>query len=452
MSNDKIFLLFSAFAALVSAGMWLDYFRRIDVFEKESIIYLITALIIGGLMAYVCLFFYGILDRLGFEENGKFFNDLVYAIFGIGLNEEFSKIIGVTIALTLLRKHINEPIDFLIYAGVTALGFSMVENYHYFNNHGVRIITSRTFYSALEHIINTTIIVYGFYRYQLFKMGNPIINTVVAVILAVVSHGLFDFFLIDSITGIFTAFLSIIIYLIGINFWIQMLNNANNFSTFFDYDKIHYSKSIVSRLFVWYLITLIIAFVNNVIVMDFKFSMITLSYSIMSDGFLFFIVILRVSRFKIFKQKYFKVRLAFPFYITKNDDQDFLLPFFGTPIKIRGESYQEHILTKYLNRKVMLHPMDYNNTFIEDPRAATITNKLMLFDDVVVYTITIDGIVPKNGRILLLKPKTYGDTTFEGRYHIEGLFETDDETTKSELKTIDYKKLIFLEWVYIKII
>ncbi len=449
MNNSSVFLVLSAFAAVVSAAMWLDYFRRIDVFEKESIRYLLVALVIGGFTAYISLFFYGLIERMGFEENGHFFNDLLYAIFGIGLNEELSKIVGVVFVFTFLQKQINEPIDVLIYAGVTALGFSMIENYHYFNNHGLKIITPRTFYSALEHIINTSIIVYGAYRYRLFKKGHPLLNTLVAVVIAIVSHGLFDFFLNDSISGVFTAFLSIGIYLVGINFWIQMLNNANNFSSFFDYDKIHYSRRLEIRLFVWYLVTILIAFVNNWIVMDFRFSVITLVYSIISDGFLFFIVIMRVSRFKIFKLKYFKVQLALPFYVTKNEDEDFIFPFIGVPIKIRGENYQEHLLTKYIGRKIELNPMDYQHTFIKEPVEATITDKLLLFDDVVVYSIVVPGLPLSAGSIYLLKPKTSGETRVDNHFPVEGLFEV-AVNTSGELNPIDYKKMKFIEWVFIK--
>jgi RsiW-degrading membrane proteinase PrsW (M82 family) len=447
MGQHGIFLVFSAFAAIVSACMWLDYFRRIDVFEKESIVYLVAALIIGGLMSYVCLFFYGILDRLGFTESPDYFSNLLYAIFGIGFNEELSKIIGVVITFTLFRKQINEPIDVMIYAGVTALGFSMVENYYYFNNHGVRIITSRTFYSALEHIINTSIIVYGFYRFKLFKKGKPLTNTLVAVIVAVLSHGLFDFFLTDNKSAVLTAFLSIIIYLVGINFWIQMLNNANNFSTFFDYDKIHRSQNIVSRLFFWYALTLVIAFINNWIVVDYQFSLITFMYGLASDGFLFFVVILRVSRFKIFKQKYFEVRPALPFYITKNQDEDFLLPLIDLPIKVRGENYKEHILTKYLGRKIEINPFDAENSVIKESLEATIVDKLLLHDDVIVYKLDLPSMENKQTRTLLLKPKTSGETMVNDQYPIEGLFEIEKSTF--DLHSFDFKKMKFLEWVYI---
>jgi len=90
--------------------------------------------------------------------------------------------------------------------------------------------------------------------------------------------------------------------------------------------------------------------------MDFRFSVITFVYSMISDGFLFFVVILGVSRFKIFKQKYFRVPLTLPFYFSKNKDEDFVFPFLNIPIKVRGENYQEHILTKYLNRTIEICP------------------------------------------------------------------------------------------------
>lgn len=228
--------------------MWLDYFRQIDVFEKENILPLLVALIIGGCTPYLSLYLYELMGRYGFVENEEFVNDALFSILGIGLNEELCKLSGILIVFALLRKQINEPIDYLIYAGITALGFSMVENYNYFYNHGIKIITSRTFYSALEHIINSTIIVYGLYRTRLFHRGRFILNALTGLTLAVLSHGLFDFFLTKSFLGVFTSFLSLLIYLVGINFWIQMLNNANNYSTFFDYGKINFTPRLVEGL------------------------------------------------------------------------------------------------------------------------------------------------------------------------------------------------------------
>lgn len=450
MNHGTLYVLFSAFAALVSVTMWLDYFQRIDVFEKEKIRHLGLALVLGGCAPYLSLYVYDLFEEIGFRANGKYLNDLIWSVLGIGLNEELCKLVSVFIVFLLLHRRINEPIDVLVYAGVTALGFSLVENYYYFSHHGVRIITSRSFYSALEHIINTSIIVYGIYRRRMFGKGHPAVNTIVAISVAVASHGLFDFFLIDSLAGYFTTTLSAVIYLIGINFWIQMLNNANNFSTFFDYDKIHHSGHLVSRLLLWYALTLLIAFVNNTLVMDLKFSIITFFYSLISDGFLFFIVILRVSRFKILRQKYYVVKPQFPFYVTRNDDEDFVFPFLNLPIKVRGENYREYLLTRYLQRPVQLWPVNAKKSTIRHAVVANISEKVSLFDDVIVYKVEINDLVPEGESVYVLKPKTSGKVLVDDQYPIGGLYLTELRSASGGLQEINLKNLRFIEWVYVK--
>src|SRR5436190_17947031 len=121
MSTGPLYTLFVAIAALVSVAMWIDYFRRIDVFEREPVFPLIIALAVGGITPYISLFVYHRLDALGFQDGGTLSHQFVYSIFGIGLNEECCKLLGVFVVFAILRKNINEPIDVLLYAGVTAL-------------------------------------------------------------------------------------------------------------------------------------------------------------------------------------------------------------------------------------------------------------------------------------------------------------------------------------------
>jgi len=270
--------------------MWLDYFRKIDVFEPEKIKHLLIAMAVGCGTPSISLCIYRLVDMTGLHMTGDISNDLFYSIVVIGANEELSKIVGVVVAFRLLRNYIKEPIDYLVYAGLVALGFSVVENYKYFNAYGLQIITTRAFYSALVHIINTTIIVYGFYRLQLFNKGNQITNTLVAFGVSAASHGLFDFFLINNFLGPYTQVFSIFVYLIGINFWVQMLNNANNYSDNFDYAKIHFSGQIFYRLLFWYLATLIFTITYNLIVFDSQRALSYFYHSLTTDGLLLFIV------------------------------------------------------------------------------------------------------------------------------------------------------------------
>lgn len=442
---------------MVSVFMWIDYFRRIDVFEPERWWPLLIALSIGGITPYLSLYIYDLFKNIGFEENGKFLNDLLFSIFGIGLNEELCKLSGVIVVFRLLKKFINDPIDILIYAGLTALGFSLVENFNYFSNYGVRIISSRAFYSALEHIINTSVIVYGFYRFRIFNRGNRVLNTITGICLAIGSHGLFDFFLIQPFLGEFTSYFSLLVYLVGINFWIEMLNNANNFSGYFDYHKIGFSTRVAYRMFYWYFLTLSIAFFNNGVTIDLEFSIRMGFKSLLTDGFLFWIVIMRISRFKIFKRKYFRVTLALPFYITKNKDEDFRIPVLNIPIKIRGENQQEYFLTKYLGKSIHLFPLkgeiaELHDTELNSSIEAVVSDKILLYDDVIVYTLFIeDKLWIKPDTIFVLKPVMKTFTRLEVNGVITALYGLKFKAHESKVNNLDIKELDFISWVKIRI-
>lgn len=438
-----LYLSFSGVAAIISISMWIDYFRKIDVFEPEKIRNLVLAMLIGCITPFLSIYLYRLIHMLGYDLNGEFYNDLLYTIFAIGANEELSKIVGVLIVFRVFKNKINEPIDYLVYAGVTALGFSIVENFKYFNNYGIQIISTRAFYSALVHIINTTIIVYGFFRLKLFNKGNQYTNTIVAFIVSASSHGLFDFFLINNFLGPVTPFFATIVYLIGINFWVQMLNNANNYSQNFSYEKIHFSSYIFYRLLFWYLATLIFTIVYNMIVFDPKRALSYFFNSLSSDGLLLFIVILRASRFKIFYRKYFNVNIELPFYFTKNGDEDFKL-FYLFPIKIRGESAYEYKLTTYLNKMVQLFPLSEKETQIKEPLTVNLCDKILLNDDVIVYK------AQHQNQTYYIKPKTTGDTETEQEHPIAGLFTLNPVYNQENETVLSYKDLNFIEWIYVK--
>ena len=438
-----LYLSFSACAAIISISMWLDYFRKIDVFEAEKLKHLIVALFVGCFTPFLSIFIYRLIDLTGFDLNGDIYNDLFYTIVAIGANEELSKILGVIIVFKILKNHINEPIDYLIYAGVTALGFSIVENFKYFNNYGIQIISTRAFYSALVHIINTTIIVYGFYRLKLFNKGQQLSNTIIAFIVSASSHGLFDFFLLNNFIGDITPLFATLVYLIGINFWVQMLNNANNYSTHFSYEKVHFSSNIFYRLLFWYLATLIITVIYNMIVFSPERALSYFLSSLGADGLLLLIVILRASRFRIFKNKYFDVKIELPFYITKNNDEDFKFLYL-LPIKIRGESAFEYKLTTFLNKIIELHPLNTDNTLLKEPLKVNLTEKVLLNDDVVVYK------AEHNSTTYYLKPKTRGETETTDDHPISGLYTLKTAQNTNDATQINYSDLVFLEWIYVK--
>lgn len=430
-------------AAIVSVVVWIDYFRHIDVFEPDKIRYLLIALFVGCFTPYLSILIYNLHKIIGFDITGEPVNDLLYSIIGIGLTEELSKIIGVAIVFTIIRKQINESIDYLIYAGMVAIGFALVENVMYIGKFGIDVITNRSFYSVLEHIINTSIITYGFFRFKIFNKGKHSYNILIAAITAISSHGLFDYFILNPSFKLFSPVLVIIVYLIGINLWVTMLNNAINFSVYFNYSKIHYSNKIFYRLLIWYFLTMLIGLVYKAHTTSMIFAITDSLTAIFSNGFLFTIVILRASRFKIYKNYYQRVTIKLPFYLTKNEDEDFRL--FGVlSLKIRGENSFEYFLTSKIGQKIELFPVNIKKSFIHKPEIATVCDKLFLKGETTVYVILFEE--NNKNEYFFLKPKTHDKTMIDGNYPIHQLLQ-DTITAKGSKKLSELK---FLEWVYLK--
>lgn len=448
LDPQQIYIVFAILAAVCGAMLWIGYLMKIDILEHERIIDVITAFIIGFLTPTLALWIYYGLEVMGFNFNGELVNDLAYSVFGVGITEEFSKLIGVLIAFKILKKRINEPIDYLVYAGVVALGFSVRENFIYYNNYGAQIATGRTTISCLVHIINTSICVYGLYRFKLFNKGSKYMNSIVGISVAVASHGLFDFFLIQPILGIYTTLLATVIYLVGINFWLQMINNCINFSPFFNYQKISSITKLYKTIFFWYSIVLILVFIFDYFYNDLSFAIKALFASLIQEGLVLIIVAMRASRLKINKRKYFPVKIQMPIHYTTNDDEDFSI--FGVAFKIRGENEKEFQFIQYMGKDITICPVNKKATTIQFNKRARLLKKYFLKNDVVTYLVEIyNEDAPSN--IYLLKPKTRSVTHVNGAYPIASLMQYDNpQAFQKGHETLSYKELKRIEYVYLK--
>ncbi len=446
----QIYLIFPILGAVFGAMLWLNYFKKIDILKSERAIDISIAFVIGFLTPTVSLWIYLAMEIAGFNFNGQLLNDLFYSIIGVGLTEELMKLVSVMLVFRLLKKRINEPIDYLIYAGIVALGFSIRENFIYYNNYGSQVITGRTFISCLTHIINTSICVYGLYRYQIFHKGRPIPNALVAITMAVFSHGLFDFFLTQPVIGNITPFLSTILYLIGINLWVQMINNAINYSPFFNYEKLGSITKLYKNVIFWYIALLVIEFSYALYYVDLTFATKDLLKNILKEGVLMTIVTLRISRLKINKRKYFPLKIQLPIYITTNDDEDVNL-FDFIPLKIRGENENEFQFIKYMGKDLTIFPVDKEKSVLKQPKKARILKKYFLKNDVVTYLIEVYNENHTHKEIFLLKPQTRGITEIDGIHPVGILMYYENPTLfQKEHSVIPYKKLKQIEYVYFK--
>lgn len=448
LTPESINLIFPIIAAICGAMLWLGYFKRIDLLEHERITDIIIAFVIGFLTPTLSLWIYFGMEVLGFNFNGKIINDFIYSILGVGLTEELSKLLGVLIALKIINKRVNEPIDYLVFAGIVALGFSVRENFIFYTNYGAHIASGRTFITSLVHIINTSICIYGIYRFRIFNKGNTYINAFLGISLAVVSHGLFDFFLVQPFWGEFTSLLATTVYLIGVNFWIQMINNTINFSPFFNYQKIASTTKLYYSIFIWYIIILGLEYVYGIIYFDEATAFKQVFESVVREGLVLIIVALRASRLDINKGKYFPIKIQSPIYFTTNDNADFSI--FGLNFKIRGENQKEMQFLNYVDRDILLCSITPETSVLKGDRKATIIKKYSLKNDVITYLVKIVE-DDETDSFYLLKPKTLSDTLYQNKYPIARLmlYNNDDIETYKQTNT-DYHQLAFLEEVYLK--
>ncbi|MBN2435772.1 MAG: PrsW family intramembrane metalloprotease [Spirochaetes bacterium] len=220
-------------AALLVLIVWFQYLRKIDVFEPERTVYLLLTLISGMFFAELCTFLYDFFDySLSFKINGKIINDLFYCVFGIGFIEETVKIIPFLLMLRFSRQ-INESIDYIIYASVSALGFAFMENLMYFQDPGLKSITGRTLMSVLLHMSASTFAIYGiFYSKYRKRNQHKILYFAAWFAIAIIAHGLYDFWLIaEKLPPQFKIF-SVLVLAVCVNKFSIIIRNALNKSEF----------------------------------------------------------------------------------------------------------------------------------------------------------------------------------------------------------------------------
>lgn len=222
----------SLIAAILIVLIWMTYLVWLDIFEPEKIIYIMLALVGGIVFSNLAILFYDIYKHyLGFKLNGQFVNDLLYSIFAIGLIEEFVKIIPLLLLLTFTKEN-DEPYDYLLYSGLSALGFAFLENILYFNQEQNFVsFTGRALYSSVAHMIMSNIFAYGLVRARYNKKGNNISSFFVFWFISAVFHGCYDFFLFYNWTILFYVG-----YLMSIIIWMLLINNTLNNSKFFSYN------------------------------------------------------------------------------------------------------------------------------------------------------------------------------------------------------------------------
>ena len=213
--------------ALLILVIWFKYLLSINSNPKKSILYIVITFILGMTFAFGTSLFtdFNKYD-LNFNVTGEWKNDLIYSIVGIGLIEETVKIIPFLLII-FLNKNIKEPIDYLFYACISALGFAFLENLIYFDASGIKTIQGRALTATIIHLFTTSLIAYGIIIGKFSKKRNTILYFMLFFILAILFHGIYDFWLLNATLKQFTL-MPFLLLLMSMVIWTSIINNCLN--------------------------------------------------------------------------------------------------------------------------------------------------------------------------------------------------------------------------------
>lgn len=168
------------------------YFK--DKYNKEPIWMLLLAFVLGILSiipAVIIQLAYG--SDLGKIQNEGTLAVAFFAYCVVAFSEEGSKFLMLRLFL-YPRKHFDDPFDGIVYAVMVGMGFATIENVGYVYEHGVGTGIVRMFLSVPAHATFAVLMGY-FIGFAKFRASNKFTNFLMAILLPVIFHGTFNFFL-----------------------------------------------------------------------------------------------------------------------------------------------------------------------------------------------------------------------------------------------------------------
>lgn len=437
MSLILVYSLISLFIAWI----WVDYFRLIDIHQKNSLLHAVIAFLLGGSSVFLVFGVHEyLLNGCQLEINGNIFNDLAYAILQIGMLEEFSKFCAFLAFFLLFKKELKEPIDYLMYISTCALGFSAVEHVLYFHENGPEIINGRAILATVGHMFDTSIIAYGLILFRFKREKNSFLTVLVSFLLASFAHGIYDFFLmyppLEQIGWIFT----ILYFLVTISVFSVILNNSINNSPFFSYKEIIDSSFVFRRLLIYYGIIFVIQFLLTLLDHNLEWSIQSIVSSVIYTGTIIILTIGRLSRFNLIRGRWEKIKLEFPFKFVGGTSTPI-----GSRFAIKGENFNEAHINPFMESYFYLNPISRQSRYLQSKKLAYMEHKVVSKKNEVFYIIRLyesDQSSPYT--VHLLRAKLTYPNMVKDTYPIAGVLKVENPEATSEAKSI--KKYSFKEY------
>jgi hypothetical protein len=111
-------------------------------------------------------------------------------------------------------------------------------------------------------------------------------------------------------------------------------------------------------------------------------AILSIFYTLVTAGFIAFISIVRLTRFKLIKGRWENIRLELPFSIQTTDGANVvgrsISDYPRMRLRIKGHAYNEIHLNKYYQEYFRLKPLNCKRSFLKKTRRAYIIEKFFL--------------------------------------------------------------------------
>ncbi|GAL81500.1 hypothetical protein JCM19274_1727 [Algibacter lectus] len=199
-------------SAIAPVFLVIIYIYIKDKYEKEPKRLMLIAFLLGAVISIIItsLMYYVFDYILPLDDHTSLLQLFIKAFLVVALTEEFSKYVIVRY-FAQTQKAFNEPFDGIVYAVMVSMGFAATENIVYVFDSGFETAFLRAITAIPAHA--TFGILMGYFMGKAKFSKNKIVLNLTGLLLAVIFHGAYDFFLfIDFIPGIWIgAFVSLFI-------------------------------------------------------------------------------------------------------------------------------------------------------------------------------------------------------------------------------------------------
>lgn len=201
----------------VLPGLVISYYIfYIDKFEREKFLPLVLCFVLGIASTYPGLYLQEFAESVGITEGeGGLLSTFIYAMLAIALTEELVKSACVFI-FPYHRPFFNEPMDGIVYSVFVGMGFATFENILYAESFGLETILVRAVTAVPAHATFGVISGY-YYGLSKFQPQRRFVLLAKGLFLAVIFHGVYDFFLLQEVYSGLMGLALLILYL-GIRF------------------------------------------------------------------------------------------------------------------------------------------------------------------------------------------------------------------------------------------